>query len=403
MGRLNNTNSQAYLLALVALLAAIGPFVTDFYLPAFPQMREFFGVNASMIQLSLTACMVGLALGQLFIGPLSDKYGRKLPLLVSISIFIVSTIACIFAWSIESFVVFRFIQGLSGSSGIVISKSIVVDSYEGKKMADFFSMLSLVQAIAPIFSPIMGGLLLNVTDWRGIFVTLVLIEIIMLFFVARFKESLPVQKRSTGKILNTFKGYGIVLRNKKFMSFTMVQFFAMGILFAYIASSPFIFQQSYGLSPLQYSLCFTVNGLAIMLGHAVVTKFSSSGKALITGTRLIVLMGILLALTLTLQLPLLVLEIVMFVFLIAVGMLLPTSSTLALGLERNNSGKASAVLGFLGFLAGGLASPLTGLGNILYSTGVIILFCCLCSAFFAYKAIGKREKIAEASTTNEDA
>lgn len=390
MNNVNNLNSKTYLLVLVALLAAIGPFVTDFYLPAFPQISSFFGANASMVQLSLTFCMVGLAVGQIIVGPLSDKLGRKLPLLLCMILFIISTIACIFAWSIESFILFRFLQGLSGSGGIVISKSIVVDKYEGKEMAKFFSILSIIQAIAPISAPMLGGLLLNVTDWRGIFVTLVFIELIILLVLFRFKESLPSNKRTTGKLINSFKGYGTILKNKKFINFSMVQAFTMGVTFAYIGSSPFIFQQSYGLSPLEYSLCFMINSVAIMIGSALSNKFSSPEKALIAGVKMLLIMSVLFALSLGFSVPFLILEAILFIFLISQGLLLPTSSTLALSLERNNSGNTSAIFGFLSFLIGGIAAPLTGIGNMLYSTGITTVSFSIIITICAYKAVRKQ-------------
>lgn len=390
MNRINNLNSKTYLLVLVALLAAIGPFVTDFYLPAFPKMTTFFGTNASMIQLSLTFCMAGLAVGQIFVGPLSDKLGRKKPLLICILFFIISTIACIFAWNIESFIISRFIQGLSGSGGIVISKSIVVDNYEGKEMGRFFSILSIIQAIAPISAPMLGGLLLNITDWRGIFVTLVFIELIIFCILIPFKETLPQSKRVSGKLINTFKGYPVVLKNKKFMSFTMVQAFTMGVTFAYIGSSPFIFQQSYGLSPIEYSLCFMVNSVAIMIGSALSNKFSSPEKALVIGSKILLIMGCLFAIVLGLKLPFLILEIVLFVFLVSQGLLLPTSSTLALSLERNNSGNTSAVFGCISFFVAGIASPLTGIGDMHYSTGIVTVLFCVIIASCVFKTLGFR-------------
>lgn len=383
-------NSKTYLLVLVAMLASIGPFVTDFYLPAFPELNSFFGTSTSMTQLSLTFCMLGLAIGQIFIGPLSDRLGRKQPLIVCFLLFIVASFASIYAWNIESFIFFRFLQGLAGSGGVVISRSIVVDRYEGAEMGRFFAMLSVIQAIAPILAPVLGGVLLNITDWRGIFVVLVVIEIIMLLTILPFKESLPKERRKTGKLQNSFQGYVQIFRNKQFISFTMIQAFAMGILFAYMASSPFIFQDVYGLSPFMYSLCFGINAVAVMIGTTISTRFSSVDKALLVGSKIAVVMGILVATVLALHLPFFVVEIMFFLMMMSLGILFPTSATLALGLERDNSGSASAFLGFMSFLIGGIASPLTGLGNILYSTGVILVICSLFIAFFTYQT-GKKK------------
>lgn len=272
MKKKNNPNSKLYLLILIGMLASLGPFVTDFYLPAFPELNAFFGTTATMTQLSLTFCMLGLAVGQIFIGSLSDKFGRKPPLVVSLILFIVSTAACMFAWSIESLIVFRFIQGLSGAGGVVISKSIAVDLYKGKELARFYILLSVVLAVAPVLSPVLGGVLLSFTDWKGIFFTLVLIELLLLLLLFPFKESLPKERRSTQKVMASFGNYTAIFRNKEFMSYVWIQSLAMAVMFAYIASSPFIFQEIYGLSPFRYSLCFGVNAISVMLGNLATTK-----------------------------------------------------------------------------------------------------------------------------------
>lgn len=146
-------NSSLYILILVGIVSAFGPFVTDFYLPALPALGSYFTTSASMVQLTPTVSMIGLAIGQLFIGPLSDRYGRKMPLVMSLILFIFSTVGCLGSTTIGQFLVFRFIQGVAGPGGVVISKSIATDLYEGKQLARFFSMLSSVQGLAPICAP----------------------------------------------------------------------------------------------------------------------------------------------------------------------------------------------------------------------------------------------------------
>lgn len=276
-------NSNLYILLLVGGVSAFGPFVTDFYLPALPALGTYFDTSASMVQLTLTVSMVGLAIGQLFIGPLSDRYGRKLLLMASLFLFICSTIACLLSVSIGGFLLFRFLQGVAGAGGVVISKSIATDLYEGKRLARFFSMLSSVQGLAPICAPVLGGLLLLVTDWRGIFWVLLIIGGILWMATTHFRESLRIH--SQDRLSTSFKAYLPVIRNGRLMRYVLVQAMAMGVMFTYIAASPFIFQQQYGLTPVAYSLCFGVNALGIMAGSLLVIRFRSVERALLVGAR----------------------------------------------------------------------------------------------------------------------
>lgn len=371
-----SVNSKLYILIVIGIVSAFGPFVTDFYLPALPALAGYFDTTASLVQLSLTFSMVGLAVGQLIIGPLSDKYGRKKPLVVSLAVFCVSTMGCLYARDIHGFIFFRLLQGLSGAGGVVISKSIATDLYKGNELIRFFSMLSSVQGIAPVCAPVLGGLLLEVTDWKGIFWILMAIGLLLIVVLVFFKESLGNEERQHGNIFSTFRYYVPVFRNAQFMRYVWVQAFAMGVMFTYIAASPFIFQEHFHMSPLAYSLCFGVNAAGIMLGSLAVSLFREAIGALRVGTTGFGVMSLFVAAALIFGSSAWLLEATLFVFLIFLGLILPGSTTLALDLERENSGNASALLGFLMFLFGGILSPLTGLGNMLYTTSIIIVVCC---------------------------
>lgn len=371
------SNSRLYILIMVGIVSAFGPFVTDFYLPALPVLAGYFDTTASLVQLTLTFSMVGLAVGQLVIGPLSDKYGRKTPLIVSLVLFCISTIGCLYAPDIYVFIFFRLLQGVSGAGGVVISKAIATDLYEGKELTRFFSMLSSVQGIAPVCAPVLGGVLLEMTDWKGIFWILVWIGIVLIVALAFFKESLNDEQKQHGGVFSTFRHYIPVLRNTQFMRYVLVQAFAMGVMFTYIAASPFIFQEHFSMSPLAYSLCFGANAVAIMLGSLTVSLFPDAACALRIGTRGFGLMSLFVAAALIFGTSVWWVEVSLFVFMLFLGVILPGSTTLALDLERKNSGNASALLGFLMFLFGGILSPLTGLGNMLYTTGIIIVVCCI--------------------------
>ena len=183
------TNSYTFILWLTGLLSAFGPFVTDFYLPALPELGEYFSASVSAVQLSLTFGMVGLGLGQLFIGPLSDRLGRKPPLVASLLLFLVSTAACLLTTDIRLFLAYRLLQGVAGAGGVVIARAIAIDLYEGDRLARYFSMLSVVQGLAPILAPVLGGLLLAFTDWRGIFASLLACGVFLLLMLLGFRES----------------------------------------------------------------------------------------------------------------------------------------------------------------------------------------------------------------------
>lgn len=373
-------NSRRFVLVFAALLSAFGPFMTDLYLPAFPELMEYFGTTTSLIQLSLTFGVIGLAAGQLVIGPLSDKYGRRRPLILSLTVFVVSTLICLLCRDVITFICFRLLQGIAAAGGVVISRSIAVDLYEGKEFTRFFAMLSAVQGLAPIVAPIAGGLLLGITDWRGIFAVLLLIGVAILAAAFRFRESLPEERRQTGSVLATFANFRSVLGNKHFVCYMLIQSFAMGVLFAYISSSPFIFQTEYGLTPVMYSVCFAFNGLAIMTGNLIVPRFGSEERALGIGACCLLIASLVLAVCLMGGWSVVAIEIGFLVLLFCVGMVLPTSTSLALALERKNLGNASAMLGFFQFTFAGLVAPLVGLGEVSVATSwvIVIASCATC-------------------------
>lgn len=380
-------NSKLFLLILIGLLSSFGPFVTDFYLPALPDISTYFHIPVSTTQLSLTFCMVGLALGQVVIGPLSDKFGRKLPLLLSLLLFMIANFVCIYASHATSFIVARFLQGLAGAGGVVISKSIVTDLYEGKEMAGFYSLLGVVQSLAPISAPVFGGLLLKFAPWEGIFWALLVLGAVIIALLLAFRESHPAERRLQGSFAAAFAHYAPVLRNKKFVYLMLVQSFALGAMFVYIASSPFIFQQIYGITPFGFSLCFAINASALIVGNLLIHCFRTTEQAVVVGAQGLLLAGIAVSLTLSMRLSFLLLEVCLYALLMATSILFTTSTALAMEQERSNSGTASAVLGCMGFLVGGIVSPLTSIGDIMQSTALLLFVCVSFTAWVAHKSV----------------
>ena len=381
-------NSKLFLILFLGTLSAFGPFVTDLYLPALPTMTSFFNASTSTIQLTLTGSMVGLALGQLLIGPISDKYGRKNPLIISLVIYLISTLAIIIFPNVYAMITLRFIQGVSSAGAVVISRAISTDLYHGRELAAFFALLMAVNGLAPIFSPILGSLLLQLTDWRGIFVTLAVIGIILLVVSFKFHESLESNKRLNLPITKTYYSIILVAKNKLFFSLVIIQGFTLAAMFAYIAASPFILQTHYNLTPLMYSLYFGLNGFAIVLGSKSAGNFKEKNSIKL-GLSLMLAVSIYLAIVLTLTLPFLFIEAGFFLLLLGLGFILPAGSAIAMSLERERAGSASAFFGFVPFFLGGVVSPLVGIGNIFHSSAIAIVICSVIS-FVTFKLVEKR-------------
>jgi len=371
---MTKANSKLFLVLLLGVLSAFGPFVVDLYLPSLPQLASFFETSASMTQLTLTTAMIGLAVGQLLLGPLSDKFGRKKPLIVSLVIYIISTVLIVFSPNIETMIVLRVIQGLSSAGSVVISRAVATDLYRGREMTRFFGLLMTINGIAPIISPILGSLLLEYISWKGVFVFLALIGVVVLFFCFRLKESLSVENRLQGSIFATFSTFGVIIKNRLFMSYVGIESFLLGAMFAYIAASPFILQSFYGLSAFIFSLCFGANGAALVIGANIGGKLPNR-QALAIGVLAFVVAALYTIAVLIIQPYWLFVEIGFFAMLLLMGITFPAISTLAMESERQYAGSASALLGFAPFFLGGVVSPLVGIGNIFYSTALVILAC----------------------------
>lgn len=373
-------NSKVFILVFLGMLTAFGPFVTDMYLPTLPAMSEYFHTTSSMVQLGLTASMIGLAAGQLLFGPLSDKYGRRLPLIISMTLFAVATIGCIYSYTIMQFVGWRLIQGIAGAGGIVISRSVAADKYSGRELAKMLALIGAINGVAPVAAPMGGGFLAGSVGWTGIFWCLFVLGIILLLGSIHFEESLPVEDRKEKSWRSVFRSFIDVLRNSSYVCYTLQFGFAQGVLFfANIASAPFIMQQHYGFSPLMFSICFGINAIFIVISAASAIKFRRLEQALHYGSTGMVVVSALLLVALVLDCNFWIYELLLIGLLSMLGLTFTASNTLAMDCEHNNAGMASALLGALGFAFGGIVSPLVGLGNIMVSTGIIFLMGSICS------------------------
>lgn len=395
-------NSKVFLLVLLGMLTAFGPFVTDMYLPSLPAMGHYFNTTSSMVQLGLTTSMIGLAAGQIFFGPLSDRYGRRTPLLVAMWLFIVSTVFCLFSQDIYQFVIFRLIQGVAGAGGIVISRSIATDKYSGKELAKMLAVIGAINGIAPVAAPIIGGIFTDIIGWQGIFCILLALGVVLLAGSYCFRESLPVEHRVATKWHDTFHSFKVVFADRQYIFYVLQMAFAQGVLFAYIASSPFIIQRHYGFSPLAFSLCFAVNAVAIGSAAALSVKFRRPVSSTLVGCIGMLLAALGECVALMTGCSFWMYELFLLALLFMMGLTFTSTTALAMECQRHNAGTASALLGAVGFAFGGIVSPLVGIGDILASTGIIFVISAFCSLGCILVALGrKRVRIYLAFSTSQ--
>ncbi|MDX3133201.1 multidrug effflux MFS transporter [Streptomyces europaeiscabiei] len=352
-------------------LTATPPLAMDMYLPALPEVTDSLHAPATTVQLTLTACLAGMALGQLLIGPMSDRFGRRRPLLLGLAVYIVATALCALAPTIETLIAFRLVQGLAGSAGIVIARAVVRDLYDGDAMARFFSTLMLISGVAPIIAPLIGGQILRVTDWRGVFVVLTVIGIALLAVVwAKLPETLAPAERHSGGIGETLSAMRGLLTDRVFMGYTLAGGFAFAALFAYISASPFVIQEIYGASPQTFSLLFGVNSVGLVIvgqinGKILVGRVSLD-KVFAVGLTVVALAAtalLLMSLGVFGEVGLTPVAAALFVLMSAMGVTLPNTQALALMRVRHAAGSASALLGTSSFLIGAIASPLVGVAG----------------------------------------
>lgn len=387
-------NSSIFIFIFLGFLTAFGPLVTDMYLPTLPEMVEAFHTNSAMVQLGLTTSMVGLAVGQLFFGPLSDKYGRRPLLLAGMVLFLPSTIGCIGSQTVMQFVSWRLIQGIAGASGIVISRSIAADKYTGRDLAKALGIIGAINGVAPIAAPMCGGFMAESIGWQGIFWTLFAAGCLLLAGTINFRESLPRQRRRQMSGHELLANFATVLRNRTYLSYVLLFSCSHIVLFANIASAPFIMQTHYGFSPAMFSVVFGINATAIIISSALTMRFRHLEIVASRGSQCMLALAAAMFVALGMSCSFWVYEAILIGLLLSLGFTFTAANTLAMAAGRNNAGTASAILGSLGFLFGSIVPPIIGIGDIMLSTGIVFLAgaagVCLC-ATSALKSLMRRK------------
>lgn len=366
IGTISRRN-KLWLTFVLGILVAFAPLSIDMYLPALPTLSKDLQAGTSLAQLSLTATLLGLALGQLVAGSQSDVRGRRLPLLVGLSAYTVSSLLCAASVSIGELVILRFIQGLAGSAGIVIALAVARDLYSGLEFTRFMSLLMLVNGVGPVLAPVAGGQLLRLTSWRGVFVVLAIVGAVMFLAVLfGLPETLPPQRRSAAGLGKTLSVYRGLLGDRAFIGYALPQGLVIAAMFAYIAGSPFVIQDIFGASPQLFSIIFAINGLGIIVtsqiagrtaGRVKETRLFSTGIGLACAGSLALLVSVLAGWRLPAILPSL------FLVVASIGVVNTAGSSLALQNYRHAAGSASALLGLLSLIFGAMVAPLTGIGG----------------------------------------
>ncbi|BAU97101.1 major facilitator superfamily permease [Corynebacterium suranareeae] len=380
----------------LALLSASSALSTDMYLPAMPGIAEDLNTTAPMVQLTLSSYMAGMAVGQLIIGPLSDQLGRKSLLVAGAVAALVASFVCALAPSISVLIIARLVQGLGGGACVVIARAIVPDLERGQKAAQAFALLMIIQGVAPVVAPLIGGMLVGPFGWRGIFWALALINLAQLLVASfQIKESKPVEERTAAGLMGMLSNYTFVLKNPQFLAYVFTLGLSFGAMFSYISASPFVLQNQMGIPVLLYSVIFGVNACGLIIGGMINRRLLRSVHphrimqfVLASFT---VLCAVLLIEVLVIHWTPLFL-VLLFLLVSHIPMVMANATALGTEVVRSRAGSGSAILGFVQFAMGALVSSLVGLGSdkavsMAFSMTVCAILACGCAYLAGRKGV----------------
>ena len=355
------------LVVILGGLAAFAPLSFDMYLPAFPELATDFGTSASAIQLTLTSCLVGVAVGQLVFGSLSDARGRRGPLLVGLVVYTVASALCALAPDALTLAGLRFVQGFAAGAAVVASRAVVRDLHSGTAAARFFSSLMLVNGLAPVLAPSIGSAVLEVTTWEGIFLVLAATGVLLVGAVALgLPETLPRERRREAGLRRVLAGFGEPLRDRWFVGHALALGLAVSGVFAYIAGSSFVLQDVYGLSARQFGLVFGVNGLGILVCgqlNRLLLRWTEPRRILLAGLGASAVAGVGVLAAIAADAPLGLVLAPLFVGVATIGFVMPNATALALTNHPHVAGSASALIGTTQFAIAAVVAPLVGIAG----------------------------------------
>lgn len=355
------------LAVVLGLLTIFGPISMDLYLPVLPALTAELQSTTSVAQLTITACLLGLAIGQLVAGPLSDRFGRRTPLLIGVVAYTVTSVLCALSPTIETLVLARFVQGLAGAVGIVIAQAAGRDVYSGGKLIRYYGRLTVLGGLAAIIGPVIGGQLATFTDWRGVFLFLAGVGVaILVASLVVFRETLPKDHRITGGLSHTLNDFRRLLADRMFVGAVLITGFTYSAIFAYLSGATYILQGLYGLSPQEYSLAFGLNSLGFVIFGFIAGRLAehwSERGTLALGLAMALAGALGLLATALLNLPLTAIILSLLTMVSGVAVTSPPATSLALKDYPEIAGTASSLLGLARFAFGGLAAPLVGIGG----------------------------------------
>lgn len=347
---------------ILGALTAIGALSIDMFLSGLPEIKNDFHTTTSNAQLTLSLFMIGLALGNLFAGPISDATGRKKPLWISMFIYTLASLGIVFVTNIEIMIALRFIQGVTGGAASVISRAIASDMYKGKELTKFLSLLMLVNGVAPVIAPAIGGVILSLAVWRMVFIILTVFGILMVIgSLTKVPESLQDDEKDSDGIKEMFKNFKHLIETPKFVLPMLIQGFSFIMLFTYISASPFIIQKIYGMSALQFSIMFAAIGITLIISSqlvGVLVDRIERRQLLKIVTYIQVLGVVIVAITLLNHLSFWILVIGFIILVAPVTAVASLGFSIAMDESTRGRGSASSLLGLVQFLLGGLMSSL---------------------------------------------
>ncbi|PTK48396.1 Bcr/CflA family drug resistance efflux transporter [Staphylococcus haemolyticus] len=369
-------NSPLFII-IVGALTAIGALSIDMFLPGLPELKNDFNTTTANAQLTLSLFMIGLGLGNLFVGPISDSIGRKKPLVISMIIFASASLGIVFVENIWIMVFLRFIQGFTGGAGAVISRAIASDMYRGNELTKFLALLMLVNGVAPVIAPALGGLILSFAVWRMVFVILTLFGVLMVLgSLFKVPESLSVENRDSSGVNVIFSNFKSLLTTPRFVLPMLIQGITFIMLFSYISASPFLVQKIYGVSPLHFSWMFAGVGITLIIASQIAGKLVDyfHPQVLLRAFTIIQIFGVVIvSLTLINHWHFALLVIGFIVLVAPVTGVATLGFSIAMEERTTGSGSASSLLGLLQSLLGGLVTPLVNLKGEYNSMPYIII------------------------------